>query len=384
MALATSFIPVISGHVDFLAPLVVSASLATILVPCLTLSAVSTIPTLSIGNIPRRISSILKLVAAALLLGSVSLFANTLSKNSFLLLAAVSLLIAAAQSVYTLAIAVLVRIGDHKLITRSRFANNSISFALSVLVATQGGSWEGFALAGAAGFLSPTIFLRSSSEFRMLLCNGLKLGFTKEPETETLSSALARNIKVISVSSLSTVWSQLPSAMTPLLGPLIPAWAITIRFSAGLETLAGNVIGPILDIDRSRAIRDRNFVEMAHFRRFCLFLGVGIGILGGLASIEVLNLIHLIDYRTVDGMIASAILMALVLSQSVSAVSTQYLILLGGISEKFALDFFKGVVFSTLLIFTNIRIQALTFAIGLAIWATWQYLAILRRTSEFD
>jgi len=80
--------------------------------------------------------------------------------------------------------------------------------------------------------------------------------------TRAVRSHLRSYWKLILTILISTLASQIPGLITPFFGPVKALWALTIRVLAGFETLAGNILGPMLDAQLARGIRESSLGQI--------------------------------------------------------------------------------------------------------------------------
>lgn len=341
LALVTIVIPLVAGDTSVLPKLVLIASSATLLVPFISLSSANTIPTLSGDRASQKIKSSAVVIAVSLLVGLGVFWLGLLIASELFQISGLILLAASSQATYVNASAIFVRLGFSKEISASRFLNNLVTLALTIWAALSGGEWSFYAFAAFVGFLAPLVLVAMRRHLRSRIARGIREQFSSEKISWRFLEEIRLSAKPTVISFLTTLWSQVPYVITPFLGDLTGAWAIATRFSAGLETLGGQIVGLLLDVRRSAAVRQRDLKEKRYLRNFSYFVGGIVGACGGLVVSSV-ALVGSHRYSPVDSAGVGLLVFLLVLTQVLSAVNSQYLLMLDGWWAKLIMDTFKA------------------------------------------
>jgi len=246
LTILSTLVPIAFDRLDAVIQLVTVMAVATALIPGLCLAVSSRLPVVSD---PTEAFAVVFASAATLALFS-ALFAAAgllvVDIRSFAL--ACSILIA-AQGAYTISGAIATRNYDYALLMRMRLAYGLGVVVVTLICCVLNLEARAFVLAPAsASAIAASLGLlahigRLSHHLGHLSWRGVLRQVFQ-----------ARSLTVAQF--LSGYSGQVGAIAAAGLGPLAASWAISVRFTAGFQTVASQILAPSVDIDVSRAIRE--------------------------------------------------------------------------------------------------------------------------------
>lgn len=251
LTLVATLLPVLAGQTDALVFAVQAGGLASILISIVTAGAAVRLPAVLEDKraATETLSSLVIVGCSGLLCLVVVGTLHLIGSPELALVGLAALLLLVSQSLYVVGAAVLTRQGSYASLMQMRLLYAVVAVLLTAMVTAVDAG--GFALVGAsiAGFLVGAAIparsiLRASRE-------ALTIGW----RPSDASRSLVESRSLLASFLFGGLGTQLPAVFITSLGEYAAAWAVVIRMSGGIQTVALQLIAPAVDIKVSRAYR---------------------------------------------------------------------------------------------------------------------------------
>lgn len=281
MTMLASFLPIFFGLFEALVFIVQCSAIASILIGLSTVGAQALFP---VCDDPSRElglyvwSSITLSSLTAGLLALLQWTDNGLTSANGLWLAGPLL---CAQSLYLVTVAIFVRAGDYRQLMRSRLYYAAVYLVGCLGLCLVRAPGTAFILMATGAFMLGSLpaFLHPSAagyRLRSVICYALLI-----PSNFVL---FARRAGLLVGYLLGGLATQLPSVLLPSLGEFAPLWAVLVRVSGGVQTVALQLVAPVTDIRLSNALREGDRQSVCATLGWGMRVGLLLALLTGLGS----------------------------------------------------------------------------------------------------
>jgi colanic acid/amylovoran biosynthesis protein len=285
LAFLTLLLPIFAGKSSWLAPLAFGSSIATVLVPFITLSA-RTIYQIAPS---KQVKSNLK---RSLILVFISVFAPFIFCAAYLVPYDVAVWILCIASInlgiplYNMVFGLAIRSGAIRSLSNLRLVANILVFVFTVFSLLADSGPISLALAIGFGFGLPSSFVL----FKLL--KQMSSWSESSEQDELTQGKIFRNI---AVSTLSSGVHQSYALVLPALGPYSASWALVCRIVSGFETIGGVVMGPFLEARTLQAIKQPNLALFKAAQRLRRAFSVVLGLTSAAFTLTILWLDSLFE-----------------------------------------------------------------------------------------
>lgn len=343
-AFLSFLVPIFFRQEDVLPGLVFVGAIATIFAPMTIFMSNLTLPLETSEKIKDSLSQALTFLL---------IITSTVGLSSYLPLfnlvvseyLAASGVLVLGMGVYLLVQALMIRAAEKRLLSIHRLLCSLLLFGSTCIAGLMDGGLLGYSLASSISFLAPSLALLFSSKN---LRHFLRLGF---PSVSKAMDTVRVNRHLYLSHFVSSFTGQTLALLTPLAGPTATLWALAVRVSSGFETLGGQIVGPQLDTDISRAIREKNVRLFED--KVKAGLRLGLLLFSGASIFSTLSLLILVPSNTNPSIqVASFVLVAISASiQVFFSTNSRVFFFASQIKLRMSLDVLKsGLLALTLLL----------------------------------
>lgn len=339
-------LPILFRDTDALVLLVSSSALATLLVTFFGFSSQSLVPASTSPNVAltRSLIGATGLILQFVIFTTLSIFVGEQVSS----LIFITSLLCLCQGFFILALSISTYFGTVQVFYGSRVI---YSFTLLTGNAICGFLSYGpyvYALVPSVAYVAGTIFfifsLNRSNQFLTQSISSIRSLYP------SFFHQIKLSFRLVLAVSLGTFVTQLPAIVVAFLGPYREAWSVVIRLSSGFQTIAGQVITPIVieSVVKARNASDRKKVQ--HIIRSAYIAGAFLAL--------IMFLTVLLGLYWQDGIVLTSlqwtILYFCILAESAftlfSSTTSRLLEIVGGTRQRLRWEFWR-VFFTILLLF---------------------------------